>query len=143
MEKRSAPYPAPRCSREKADFPANEERLALIEGCTHRGAPCRGIRGVLRRYTRRTLTESGGNRAPPLGGRRWCSGELQYPGLKHVGSRPSVCIESGAPRSAPHEYLNWILKAQNHRTNEPSPRCRDLDERVGDATNFEGSRRIK
>lgn len=63
-------------------------------------------------------------------------------GLKHAGSRPSVCIESGASPASPllssprpfvsHEYLNWILKAQNHRTNEPSPRhgSRDLDERL-------------
>lgn len=33
----------------------------------------------------------------------------------------------------PHEYLNWILKAQNHRTNEPSPR-EDSPRRAGQET---------
>lgn len=75
--------------------------------------------------------------------------ELQYPGLKH--GRDPLCapkeIERGVLRPrrsppfgrSPHEYLNWILKAQNHRPNEP---CRDLNERVGDASNFEGGREM-
>lgn len=38
-----------------------------------------------------------------------------------------------------HEYLNWILKAQNHRTNEPLPR--DLGESGTSASNFEADLR--
>lgn len=72
-------------------------------------------------YIRRTLTDRGGEMSWDI-----LDALAGYPGLKHVGSRP-FCVHrewrtafaSCAPRPS-HEYLNWILKAQNHRTNEPS-----------------------
>lgn len=60
-------------------------------------------------YIHHALTESGAMSRGHPRGRLRCPGKLQYPGLKYAGSRPSVCIESGAPpasRALPVRLMN-------------------------------------
>lgn len=49
-------------------------------------------------------------------------GELQYPRLKHAGSRPSVCNESGASPSSSLR-LSWIFKLDIKGAKSPHERA--------------------
>lgn len=141
----SSLYPA--CSRKSwLSTVANEERRRFDRGM-HRPCARRAeayAPSPLRRYIRRTLTESGTSRAgaPSPRGRWWCSDELQYPGLKHVRSRPSVCIETGTHRlpRAPRPFSSWIFKLDIKGAKSPHERA--LTTGAGISTSVSGTPRI-